>query len=134
MTDRKPRRREKPAGKVEAKRETRDNDSRVLKIALAMLNLTPSRDNKMFGVTRQTLAKWMRGETSAPREAYVSLLEKVMEAAAQGKANYAAAERAKIEAAELAKLKAEERKRIETANEEHISDALKRMNKNGGTK
>ena len=89
----------RPAGKVDAKRETRANDARIFRAAAALLNLTPSKDCSLFGCTRQTLAKWMRGETSAPREAYVFLLDKVIEAAANGTANLNAAAEARLERA-----------------------------------
>ena len=90
------RRRGRPAGKVEAKRETREKDAQILRAAFAMLNLTPTHDCETFNVTRQTLAKWLRGETSAPREAYVYLLDKVIEAAAAGTANLNAAAEARL--------------------------------------
>ena len=80
----------RPAGKVEAKRETREKDAQILKAAFALLELTPTKDCQSFNVTRQTLAKWLRGETSAPREAYVYLLDKVIEAATKGTGNTAA--------------------------------------------
>ena len=80
----------RPAGKVEAKRETREKDAQILRAAFALLELTPTKDCQSFNVTRQTLAKWLRGETSAPREAYVYLLDKVIEAATKGTGNTAA--------------------------------------------
>ena len=83
-------RRGRPAGKVEAKRETREKDAQILRAAFALLELTPTKDCQSFNVTRQTLAKWLRGETSAPREAYVYLLDKVIEAATKGTGNTAA--------------------------------------------
>ena len=80
----------RPAGKVEAKRETREKDARILAAALAFLGLTPTKDCGTFNVTRQTLSKWAKGETSAPREVYVYLLDKVLEAAQRGTGNPAA--------------------------------------------
>lgn len=121
MNEPKPRRRGRPAGKVEAKRGTRGRDAQILRAAAAMLNLTPSRDCTRFGVTRQTLTKWMRGETSAPREVYVLLLDMVIEAAANGTGNINAAAEA----------------RLTKAIDERIAAALEimaRMKQNGGTK
>ena len=86
----------RPTGKVEAKRETRAKDAQILRAAFALLNLTPSKDCGTFDVTRQTLAKWLRGETSAPREVYVYLLDKTIEAAANGTANLNAAAEARL--------------------------------------
>jgi hypothetical protein len=105
----------KTLSKVKAKRETRPHDADVFRIAAAMLNLTPSKDNKMFGVTRQTLTAWMRGETSAPRAAYVLLLDELLKAIEAGTINAPAAEQAKYE-------------RITAALE------MAKQNKNGGTK
>lgn len=113
--DEKPKKpRKKPAlGKVDKKHGTLARDSQVLRIAVALLGLTPSKDCTCFGVTRQTFSKWMRGETSAPREVYVVLLESVINAAAHGKANYAAAESA----------------RLEKVADERVAAALKKMAK-----
>ena len=80
----------KPYKKVEAKRETREKDAQILRAAFDLLKLTPSKDCQHFNVTRQTITNWLRGETSAPREAYVYLLEKVIEAATSGTGNTAA--------------------------------------------
>lgn len=95
-TPKKPRKK-RLLGKVAAKQGTRAKDAQVLRIAVALLDLTPSTDCTLFGVTRQTFSKWLRGETSAPREVYVNLLDRTLEAAAHGKANYAAAEQARQE-------------------------------------
>jgi len=107
--------------------KSRPHDAKVFSAAAAMLNMTATGSAKTFKVTRQTLAKWMQGETSAPREAYILLLERVMDAAAKGKANYAAAEIAKQKAADQEKKVAEKREKKRLANEAHIKDAMTRM-------
>ena len=83
--------------KVKARRETRPHDAEVFRTAAALLNLIPARDCTRFNVTRQTLTAWMRGETSAPRSAYVLLLDEVLKAIEAGTANLAAARDAKYE-------------------------------------
>lgn len=90
----KPRRGRPP--KVEAKRETRPHDAEVLRAAAALLNMTANKDAHKFGVTRQTLVKWMRGETSAPRAAYVLLLDEVLKAIEAGTVNVNAAAEARL--------------------------------------
>ena len=87
----------KPLNKVKAKRQTRSHDADVFRIAAALLNLTPARDCTRFNVTRQTLTAWMRGETSAPRAAYVMLLDEVLQAIEAGTANIPAARDARYE-------------------------------------
>ena len=87
----------KPIGKVKAKRQTRPHDADVFRIAAALLNLTPANDCTRFNVTRQTLAAWIHGDTSAPRSAYVLLLDEVLKAIDAGTVNLAAARDAKYE-------------------------------------
>lgn len=106
----------KKAGKTEVKKATREKDAQTFKAAAALLNLTPSKDCNLFGCTRQTFTNWMEGVTSAPREAYVILLDRVLEAATKNEWNTEAALAARIE------------KRIEqkiNARMERITDALK---------
>ena len=43
-----------------------------------MLHMTAARDAEKFGVTRQTLTKWLKGETPAPCSAYVQMLAEVL--------------------------------------------------------
>lgn len=107
-----PRRRGRPA-KVEQKRQTRPKDAEVFRAAAALLNMTATKDAPKFGVSRQTLAKWMRGETSAPRSAYVFLLDEVIRAVEAGTANINAAAEA----------------RLNKAIDERIAAALKIMQK-----
>ena len=54
------------------------HDTEIFKAAADMLHMTAAHDADKFGVTRQTLAKWMRGETPAPRSAYVQMLAEVL--------------------------------------------------------
>ena len=88
-------RRGRPA-KVDQKRQTRPHDAEVFRTAAAMLNMTATHDADKFGVSRQTLSKWMKGETSAPRSAYVLLLDEVLKAVANGTANINAAAEARL--------------------------------------
>ena len=91
----KPRRRGRPA-KVEEKRRNRPHDAEVFRAATALLNMTATGSACRFNVSRQTLAKWMRGETSAPRAAYVFLLDEVLKAVENGTANINAAAEARL--------------------------------------
>ena len=100
MDEQKPKsRRGRPLGKVEAKRGTRAKDAQILRAAVAMLGMTATHDCNRFNVTRQTFSKWLRGETSAPRDVYVALLDMVIEAAANGTGNLTAAAEARLEKA-----------------------------------
>ena len=81
---------------AEPREETRPHDAEVLRAAAALLNMTANKDAHRFGVTRQTLTKWMRGETSAPRAAYVLLLDEVLKAIEAGTANINAAAEARL--------------------------------------
>ena len=53
------------------------HDTEIFKAAADMLHIKAAHADK-FGVTRQTLAKWLKGETPAPRSAYVQMLEEVL--------------------------------------------------------
>lgn len=103
-------RRGRPA-KVDQKRQTRPHDAEVFRAAAAMLNMTATHDADKFGVTRQTLSKWMKGETSAPRTAYVLLLDELTRAIETGTVNVNAAAEA----------------RLNKAIDERIAEALKIM-------
>lgn len=112
-----PRRIGRPA-KVDQKRQTRPKDAEVFRAAAALLNMTATHDAPKFGVSRQTLSKWMKGETSAPRSAYVMLLDEVIRAVEAGTANINAVAEA----------------RLNKAIDERIAAALKvieKMNKKG---
>lgn len=87
----------KKAGKAQAKKATREKDAQTFKAAAALLNLTPAKDCTLFGCTRQTFTNWMNGVTSAPREAYIILLDRVLEAATKDEWNTEAAIAARIE-------------------------------------
>lgn len=108
-------RRGRPA-KVEQKRQTRPHDAEVFRTAAALLGMTATKDAPKFNVSRQTLAKWMRGETSAPRDAYVLLLDEVLNAVQNGTANINAAAEA----------------RLKKAIDERIAAALKIMQRMNG--
>jgi DNA-binding transcriptional regulator YiaG len=60
--------------------QTKRKDAEVFKAAAEWLNLTATHDAEKFGVSRQTLSKWMKGETAAPRSAFVLLLDEVLKA------------------------------------------------------
>lgn len=60
--------------------QTKQKDAEVFKAAAEWLNLTATHDADKFGVSRQTLSKWMKGETPAPRSAFVLLLDEVLKA------------------------------------------------------
>lgn len=112
-----PRRKGRPA-KVDQKRQTRPKDAEVFRAAAALLNMTATHDAPKFGVSRQTLSKWMQGVTSAPRSAYVMLLDEVIRAVEAGTANINAVAEA----------------RLNKAIDERIAAALKvieKMNKKG---
>lgn len=70
-----------PEGKVQQKATAREREARIFREACERLGIIPAHDCREFGCTRQTLASWMQGKTSAPREALVILLEKSNEAA-----------------------------------------------------
>ena len=54
-------------------------ETALFQTAAAILNLTPCGSNELFGVTRQTMSKWLRG-TSAPRlTAFVTLTRLLVE-------------------------------------------------------
>lgn len=54
------------------------HDTEIFRAAAEMLHMTAARDAEKFGVTRQTLTKWLKGETPAPRSAYVQMLAEVL--------------------------------------------------------
>ena len=68
--------------------KSRPKDAEIFRAAAALLNMTATKDAPKFGVSRQTLAKWMRGETSAPRSAYVLLLDELTHAVKDGTADF----------------------------------------------
>lgn len=68
-------------GKVQQKATAREREARIFREAAERLGIVPAHDCRDFGCTRQTLASWIQGKTSAPREALVIMLEKSNEAA-----------------------------------------------------
>jgi len=82
MDELKPRHRGRPAKAEERQhtRQTMQKDAEVFRAAAALLNMTANKDAHRFGVTRQTLSKWIKGETPAPRSAFVLLLDEVLKA------------------------------------------------------
>jgi hypothetical protein len=92
----KPRTRRGRPSKVESKAGNLVHDSEVLRTAAALLNMNPHKDAGKFGVSRQTLAKWLRGDTPAPRAAFVLLLDEVLKAVEAGTANINAAAEARL--------------------------------------
>lgn len=117
--------------KVWQKEQSRPKDAAVFRAAAAILKMTATKDAHRFNVSRQTLSKWMNGETSAPRSAYVLLLDEVVRLfnkkiakrtdPAAPKKKRATAARIKRHAVEVEP----EEPTIEL--EEHIADALKIM-------
>lgn len=76
-----------PERKPRGRKMTRRNQPRaripgetaLFQAAAAILKLTPCKSNELFGVTRQTMSKWMKG-TSAPRlTAFVTLTRLLVE-------------------------------------------------------
>jgi len=63
----------------EDEQETLAHDAGVFRDAVEMLGMTVTHDAERFGVSRQALTKWMRGETPAPRSAYIKMLEATLE-------------------------------------------------------
>lgn len=82
--------------KVDKKAKTRPHDAEVFRTAAALLGWTATKDAHRFKVTRQTFSKWANAETSAPREAYVFLLDEVLKAVQDGTANINAATEARL--------------------------------------
>ena len=68
-------------GKVQQKATAREREARIFREAAERLGIVPAHDCRDFGCTRQTLASWIQGKTSAPREALVIMLAKSNEAA-----------------------------------------------------
>lgn len=57
------------------------DETAIFQDAVAMLHITPTAHAPMFGVARQTLAKWMRGETKPKPKAFVILTRELVRAA-----------------------------------------------------
>lgn len=76
-TERKPRgrrmtRRNQPRARI-------PGETALFQAAADLLKLTPCKSNELFGVTRQTMSKWLKG-TSAPRlTAFVTLTRLLVE-------------------------------------------------------
>ena len=68
-------------GKVYQRELARDREARIFRETCERLGIVSAHDCRDFGCTRQTLASWMQGKTSAPREAFIVLLEKANQAA-----------------------------------------------------
>lgn len=63
-------------GKKEIKSAAKEREARIFREACERLGVSVTRDaGPRFGVTRQTLSRWINGETNAPREAIFVLLE-----------------------------------------------------------
>lgn len=95
-------------------------ETAIFQSAAALLHMTPTAYAPLFGVTRQTVSKWMRGETRPKPYAFVILTRELVREARS--------------AEELEKRMADQDERLTAAirQAEEIRADLKRIKKEGG--